>query len=277
MSLSKISRILLTVLGLKLFVLCFMLVDSGLPSLPSFFSSSAEAADSPAAGAAPTAAGVVQEGADGVIDQRGVVTPMSQPGTGGGAASLSQPGMGAGPTTLPSISGAAPGSAGMTGQQRALPSIQQNRQGAASAALPTSPDTPATAPLTPSSAAESLARDALAKRQDDLARKEQDLRALEVDIASKIEEMQLLESRLQSMMKQAKETDDAKFRHTVDVLSNMKSKQAAAVLTTLDEKIAVRVLAKMRGRQAGEILTFVPPQKAARLTEALVRMQMPYE
>jgi flagellar motility protein MotE (MotC chaperone) len=79
------------------------------------------------------------------------------------------------------------------------------------------------------------------------------------------------------MIKDAEESKDAKFRHLVDVLSNMKSKQAAAVLETLDPKIAVRVLAGMRGRQAGDILTFVKPEIAAHLTEALARMQLPLE
>ena len=57
----------------------------------------------------------------------------------------------------------------------------------------------------------------------------------------------------------------------------MKAKQAAAVLETLDPKIAVKVLAGMRGRQAGEILTFVKPERAAQLTESLARMQLPLE
>ncbi len=120
-------------------------------------------------------------------------------------------------------------------------------------------------------------RDSLARRQEDLARKEQELRLLEGELGNKLEQMQMLENRLSLMMKEAEGTKDAKFRHMVDMLSNMKSKQAAAVLETLDPKIAVRVLAGMRGRQAGEILTFVKPEIAAKLTESLARMQLPLE
>ena len=65
--------------------------------------------------------------------------------------------------------------------------------------------------------------------------------------------------------------------HLIDVYSNMKAKQAASVLETLDERIAVKILAGMRGRQAGEILTYVNPQKAARLSESLTKMQMPLQ
>ena len=120
-------------------------------------------------------------------------------------------------------------------------------------------------------------RDVLARRQEDLARKEQELRVLESELADRLERMQLLENRLATMLRDAEETNDAKFRHLVDVLSNMKARQAAAVLETLDPKISVRVLAGMRGRQAGEILTFVRPEIAARLSESLARMQLPLE
>jgi flagellar motility protein MotE (MotC chaperone) len=117
----------------------------------------------------------------------------------------------------------------------------------------------------------------VAKRQEDLARKEQELRVLEGELNSRLERMQILENRLSEMIKEAEGAQDAKFRHLVDMLSNMKAKQAAAVLETLDQKVSVKVLAVMRGRQAGEILTYVKPQVAAQLTEALARMQLPLQ
>lgn len=122
-----------------------------------------------------------------------------------------------------------------------------------------------------------LSREAMQRRQAELARKEQDLLALEKDLDDRLMRLQELEVRIQAMLKEADEVKSAKYRHLVDVLGNMKAKQAASVLETLDEKIAVKVLSGMRGRQAGEILTFVNPGKAARLSEALARVQMPFE
>jgi flagellar motility protein MotE (MotC chaperone) len=133
---------------------------------------------------------------------------------------------------------------------------------------------PQAAPAPPQS---NLSRDALQRRQDDLARKEQDMRTLEKDLDDRLMRLQELEVRIQAMLKEAEEVKSAKYRHLVDVLGNMKAKQAASVLETLDEKIAVKVLAGMRGRQAGEILTYVVPAKAARLSESLARVQMPFE
>ena len=146
--------------------------------------------------------------------------------------------------------------------------------------LPQVPDRPkvvAGQNATQAGAGGPLVREALVRKQEELARKEQELRALDTELSDKLEKMQLLENRLTIMMKDAEDTKDAKFRHLVDVLSNMKAKSAAQVLETLDRKIAVRVLAGMRGRQAGEILTFVKPEIAASLTEALTRMQLPLE
>ena len=120
-------------------------------------------------------------------------------------------------------------------------------------------------------------REALIRRQDELSRKEEELKILEQEISQKIEDLNVLETRLQIMMREAEGTRDEKLRHLVDVLSNMKARQAAAVLETLELRIGVKILANMRGRQAGEILTFVDPQKAASLAEALSRMQMPLE
>ena len=122
-----------------------------------------------------------------------------------------------------------------------------------------------------------LDRESLIRRQDELSRKEEELKILEQEITQKIEDLNVLETRLQIMMREAEGTRDEKLRHLVDVLSNMKARQAAAVLETLELRIGVKILANMRGRQAGEILTFVDPQKAAGLAEALSRMQMPLE
>ena len=149
-------------------------------------------------------------------------------------------------------------------------------------ATPTAHAAPAAAPAAVPAATEpppqsNLSRAALQRRQDDLARKELDLRTLESDLDERLMRLQELEVRIQAMLKEAEEVKGAKFRHLVDVLSNMKAKQAASVLETLDEKIAVKVLAGMRGRQAGEILTFVNAGKAARLSESLARVQLPFE
>ena len=115
------------------------------------------------------------------------------------------------------------------------------------------------------------------RREEDLQRREQSLRQLEKEIDDKLVRLQQLEARLQRMLEDAKGVQDEKLRHLIDVYANMKAKQAATVIETLDPNLAVKILAGMRGRQAGEILTNVQAEKAAKLTEMLTKMQVPFE
>ncbi len=149
----------------------------------------------------------------------------------------------------------------VAGAVAATPALAANPQPAAPAAVPQ----------------DSLTREALQQKQEELNRREQELNRVQQEVNQKIQNLQDLEMRLQTMLKQAEEAKDKKMRHLVDVYSNMKAKQAAEVLSSLDESIAVRILAGMRGRQAGEVLTFVKADKAARLSEALTKMQLPFE
>ncbi|GAB7079477.1 MotE family protein [Megalodesulfovibrio paquesii] len=116
----------------------------------------------------------------------------------------------------------------------------------------------------------------LKERREELERREMALKTLEQELDAKLAKLQETQGRIEQMLTEAKETRDAKLRHLIDVYTNMKAKQAAAVIETLNEDIAVKILAGMRGRQAGEILTFVGAEKAAKLSEQLTRMQVPF-
>ena len=121
----------------------------------------------------------------------------------------------------------------------------------------------------------SLERQALLRKQEELDRREQALNALETEIDAKLVKLQELEASIQRLVTDARGVMDERLKHLIDVYANMKPKQAAVVLETLDEDIAVKILAGMSGRQAGEILTNVQADKAARLTEMLTRMEAP--
>lgn len=111
-------------------------------------------------------------------------------------------------------------------------------------------------------------------RQQALDKREAELRALETELDGKLEKLRNLELKMQGMIDSAENLQDEKMQHLVDVYSNMKPKQAAQVLETLDESIAVRILAGMSGRKAGEVLSSVRADRAAKLSEALTRLQV---
>ena len=247
---SKICRLLILTFAFKLLVLGILIVEPVLPGDAQGISALWKGLFTMGNATAVAATGDAPAGASPALDAKLPDAGMARSVPAPGPASA-----GGSPAATPGVT------SGPMDSNRALPSIGSSAAPAPAPQAPSQPDV----------------RDSLARRQEDLARKEQELRVLESELASRLEKMQMLENRMQAMIKDAEETSDAKFRHLVDVLSNMKSKQAAAVLETLDPKIAVRVLAGMRGRQAGEILTNVKPEIAAKLTEQLARMQLPLE
>lgn len=111
-------------------------------------------------------------------------------------------------------------------------------------------------------------------REKELNRREAELNALELELDGKLERLQELERKMQKLIDAASVLQDEKMQHLVDVYSNMKPKQAAQVLETLDPTIAVKILAEMSGRKAGEVLSLVRADIAAYLSEALTRLQM---
>jgi flagellar motility protein MotE (MotC chaperone) len=114
----------------------------------------------------------------------------------------------------------------------------------------------------------------LKTRAEALDRQEQALKTMEADLNARVAKLQELETMLKGMLSEAKSIKEEKMRHLIDVYTNMKPKQAASVLETLDETIAVKILAGMKGRTAGEILTGVSAKKAAKLSEELTKLQI---
>ena len=133
------------------------------------------------------------------------------------------------------------------------------------------------APSTPDNATDSDAQanqpQDLNAREQALAKKEAELKALEAQVDQKLTTLRELEIRMQNLIDSAASIQDEKMAHLIDVYSNMKPKQAAVVLQTLEEPIAVRILAGMSGRKAGEILSSVRADRAAALSAALTRLQ----
>lgn len=117
----------------------------------------------------------------------------------------------------------------------------------------------------------------LQQRQQELQRREKSLQELKQELDKKLARQEDLKTRLEEIIEEARVLKNEKIKHLVDVYSNMQPEQAARVLETLDQTIAVKILAGMRGRTAGEILSFVQAEKAARLSEDLTDFQTPFE
>ena len=153
----------------------------------------------------------------------------------------------------------------------------------AGAGTPAAPGTGASAPAAsviapPAPAAKTfLSPDSPESKQQELARREQDVLMLKQQMESRLQELQSTEKKVQGMLKEAHGVHDQKIKHLISAYTNMKPKQAALALESLDERLAARILAGMNPKQAGEVLTYANPKTVAKLSELLARMQLPRE
>lgn len=113
----------------------------------------------------------------------------------------------------------------------------------------------------------------ISARELEVRKREAELKTMEAELEAKLENLRAMEVKMQNLIKSAGDMQDEKMQHLVDVYSNMKPKQAAQVLENLEESIAVKILAGMSGRKAGEVLSSVRADRAAKLSEALTRLQ----
>ena len=116
--------------------------------------------------------------------------------------------------------------------------------------------------------------ESLEYQKSELNRKEEELLALQQQMSARMDELNKIEGRIDTMVKGANTRQDDQIQHLVDTYTSMKAKKAAETLTTLDEAIAVRILNGMKGKQSGEIFSYMDSAQAARLSEAMTKLQM---
>jgi flagellar motility protein MotE (MotC chaperone) len=121
-------------------------------------------------------------------------------------------------------------------------------------------------------ASELNARDrAIARRERTIAQRETDLTAAEETLAARIEELAALRAQLEETLGKAEDLQDARLTGLVKMTEKMREKQAAAVLSEVEDELAVKVLDRMNRAKAGKALAAMAPQKAATLAEKLTR------
>jgi flagellar motility protein MotE (MotC chaperone) len=66
------------------------------------------------------------------------------------------------------------------------------------------------------------------------------------------------------------QADEQKVDNLVQFYSNMKAPQAAKIIETIDEDLAVQVIAKMKKKNAADIMNLLKPEKAQMISERYV-------
>lgn len=110
-------------------------------------------------------------------------------------------------------------------------------------------------------------KEQLDQREKELAALEAELQKQKVELDKKIAELQDLRGQISDILKNRVELDQQKVDKLVDLYSNMKPQQAAAVIATINEDLAVQILAKMKKKNAAAIMNLLPAEKAKVLSE----------
>ena len=113
----------------------------------------------------------------------------------------------------------------------------------------------------------------LEKEEKALQVKKEDLKALQAELDQKMTQLTQLREELNKLLAKKKAQDETKLLHLVKLYEAMRSEEAAAVLTTMNDQIAVDLLTHMNSKKAGKILALIPTQRANELSEKLVNRE----
>ncbi|MGZ3721478.1 MAG: MotE family protein [Bdellovibrionales bacterium] len=104
-------------------------------------------------------------------------------------------------------------------------------------------------------------------REKELTELEEELQKQKVELDKRITQLEEMRNQIGQTLKDRVDLDQEKVTKLVDLYSNMKPKQAADIIGSLNEELAVEVLAKMKKKNAAEVMNLLPPEKARVLSE----------
>jgi flagellar motility protein MotE (MotC chaperone) len=106
-------------------------------------------------------------------------------------------------------------------------------------------------------------------REKELNQLEEELQRQKVEVDQRIRKLETMRRDIAGVLKERVDADETQVNKLVDLYSNMKPKQAADVIGSLQEDLAVTVLGKMKKKNAAEVMNLLPSEKARGLSEKL--------
>lgn len=111
------------------------------------------------------------------------------------------------------------------------------------------------------------------KQEKSVAAKKSELLSIQDEINKKIEKLTQLRDEIRAEVAKKKVIEEQKLKHLIKVYSTMKPQNAAELIEKLDIKLAIELMSKMKGDDVGKILSFVKIEKAAEISEGLVKRE----
>lgn len=110
-------------------------------------------------------------------------------------------------------------------------------------------------------------KEELEKKEKDLAQLEEELQKRQSEIEEKIKELEKTRSQIAGVLQDRVKTDEERVDKLVQFYSGMKPANAARIISTLEEGLAITILNKMKKQDASAILNFIEPQRAKEISE----------
>jgi flagellar motility protein MotE (MotC chaperone) len=110
-------------------------------------------------------------------------------------------------------------------------------------------------------------KEELDRREQSLVQLEEELQKQKEDLDRRLQQLEQMRAEIAKILKDRVEVDQEKVGRLVELYSNMKPKQAAEVISSINEDLAVEVLTRMKKKNAAEIMNLLPPDKSKVLSE----------
>lgn len=110
----------------------------------------------------------------------------------------------------------------------------------------------------------------LDKREENLNKMEAEIQQQRQEVEQKLKELEDVRRKISSVLEEKVAADDQKVENLVNFYSNMKAPQAAKIIESIDEDLAVQVIAKMKKKNAADIMNLLKPEKAQSISEKYV-------
>lgn len=97
------------------------------------------------------------------------------------------------------------------------------------------------------------------------------LTTLKQEIDLKLVRLEKIQDAIQSKLDEQKAFGDQRIKHLIKIYTTMPPKKAASLIEKLDMDVIISLFSNMKGEDVGQILPYVSAEKAAAISERLVK------
>lgn len=97
------------------------------------------------------------------------------------------------------------------------------------------------------------------------------MRVLKREVEERLKELSALQQRALEYLEEEKRMQGEQNRHLVATLEAMPPDRASRLMEKMDDAVAAQLIRRMKGKEAGAILSMLSSDKAARLSQRLLK------